>query len=210
MAGFNSDVTIGDSTYHVQTQEIPGGVESLVYRGGQVVYAHRAAGDERETQQLHQDIVERLQQGSLELWVGEDEAIEVVSLSEEIEGTDQETAGPGGGLVARLAAFVRGQRAHKQRPASFRIDSASMRKAVAEGSGVVTAQLLHDNGAPVAGAEIEVECFRILGPSKMLMAGPTDDNGCASFACDIPSVRPGGLLLRSRWHGGEATARFLV
>lgn len=206
MTGFNTDVHTQGDHYHVQTQVTRAGVETLVYMGGQVVYARRAegAGDKVAPRQ-HQSIVESLEEGSLDLFVG-DEEIEVLSLAESLRA-DAES---GEGVFARMADFVRRYKQRHLQPPSFWIDAHALRQVAVSGSGPVTARLAHAGGQPVAGAMVEIERFELFGPSTRLTAATTDKDGSLTFDCHLGQVRPAGLMLRSEWHGDETTARFLV
>ncbi len=205
MAGFNTDVQTGDDRYHVQTQVTRAGVETLVYLGGQVVYARRTAnaGTEEATQQ-HERIVASLEDGSLDLFGGDGSGDQ--SLAESIN----RGAVASDGILSRLGDFMRRNRTDRQAPPAFHIDSAALRRIAVEGSGTVTARLVNASGKPVVGAAVEVEHFRLLGPSIRLTGVTTDDDGSVTFDCELGYARPVGLTLRSEWEGAEATARFLV
>ena len=205
MGGFNTDVQAGDDRYHVQTQVTRAGVETLVYLGGQVVYARRLANaGTDEAAQQHERIVASLEDGSLDLFVGDDNGDQ--TLAESINRGAMASEG----ILSRLGDFVRRNRTDRHAPPAFHIDSAALRRIAAEGSGTVTARLVNASGKPVAGAAVEVEHFRLLGPSTRLSGATTDRDGSVTFDCEVGDVRPVGLTLKSEWEGSEATARFLV
>lgn len=205
MSGFNTDVRVEDDQYHVQTQVTRAGVETLVYLGGQVVYARRIADTgEAEATRQHQRIVGSLEDGSLDLFVAEGQ--DGAPVAESINGG----AASGTGLLARLADFVRRQRKRRRKSPEFWIDAEALRRVSNRGNGSVTARLAFATGKPVAGASVEVERFELFGPSTPLAEVTTDEDGSLTFACEFGGVRPVGLILTSQWDGDEATARFLV
>lgn len=205
MSGFNTDVRVEDDQYHVQTQVTRAGVETLVYLGGQVVYARRIANaGEPDATKQHERIVGSLEDGSLDLFVGEGQ--DGAPLAESINGG----AASGTGLLARLGNFVRRQRRGRCKSPEFWIDAEALRRVAIDGSGSVTARLAFATGKPVAGVSVEVERFELFGPSAHLAEVTTDEDGSLTFACELGGVRPVGLMLTSRWDGDETTARFLV
>lgn len=198
VSGFNTDINAQGEHYHVQTQETRAGVETLVYMGGQVVYARCSEDPGTKPTAQHNSVVGALQVGKLELFETERSAA-------------PEARSEGGeGLLNRMAEFVRRYTQRGQRPPSFWIDTEDLRTITASGSGSITARLVFATGKPVAGATVEVEQFQLLGPATRLADATTDKDGSVTFDCELGDVRPVGLMLRSEWNGDETTARFLV
>lgn len=205
MSGFNTDVRARGERYHVQTQMTRAGAETLVYMGGQVVYARRMPNvDEDHARKQHERVVASVEDASLDLFAGDDSG--GGSLAESVNGG----AASGDGLLRRLSDFVHRQRKGRRQPPAFSIDTRALRRIAADGSGSVTARLAFATGKPVAGVSVAVERFQLLGPSTHIVEATTDDDGSLTFDCELGDVRPVGLMLRSEWDGDETTARFLV
>ncbi len=206
MTGFNSDIRVGGDHYHVQTQVTPGGVETLIYMGGQVVFARRCEQAEQDSASAqHQEIVGVLEHGELDLFVG-DGHTEVETLADSL--TEEPDTAPG--LFARLAELIGSHKRRRQDPPKFWVDVGALRRVGDTGSGAVEARLTFPGGRAVAGATVEVERFDLFGPPTRLKSLITDSNGNLSISCEVGPRRPAGLVLRTETDGRQATARYLI
>ena len=205
MSGFNSDIEANGDQYHVQTQVTPGGVETLVYRGGQVVYSRRCqAIDTEAANEQHEAIVSALKRGGLNLFVQDDERQPQVPPKP--NGDDSVNSG----LLARLAEFVGGQRKSRREVPRFWVDASDLRRAGSIGSGAVTACLAFPSGKPIAGVAVEIERFDLLGPSTKMGSLITDSEGNLTIICRLGEQRPSGLRLTSELDGYRASASYLI
>jgi hypothetical protein len=178
--GFNSDVCVGDTVYHVQTQDrgiARPVIDTLVYAQGRVVHRRTSgyedllsAGDlsqpalQQRVQQQHRAVVEDLRAGSL-----------------------------------KLDAAAAGIRVQLLNPASWLAAGIATLKIEVRARG---------KGQPVADVAVEVTLEGTNNPLRF--AARTDSQGCAELSFPMPELAPAGaaLVIRAAGRGGEDEGRY--
>lgn len=169
--GFNTDVRLEDTVYHVQTEDRGAAhpyIDTLVYAQGRVVHRRTSSyGDllespgaseailERRVEEQHRSVIEELRAGTLPL------------------------SGP-----AAPPAAPRGIQVELRNPASW------------VASGIATLLIeVRDRGTrrPTPGADIEVELGGPRGPIRF--SARTDARGAVEVSFPLPELGPGGAML---------------
>lgn len=185
--GFNSDVRLGETVYHVQTEDRGAAhpfIDTTVYFGGQVLHRRSSsyrdllgsgepsqAALQQRVEQQHRSVIEELHAGTLKL----DRA------------------------AARRAGRRAGIRVQLLNPATWLVS----------GSAVLQVEVrARSTGEHVAGANVEVTVEGVRGPTRF--AARTTSQGRAELTFPLPELGPGGatLVIRAAGSSGEDEIRY--
>ncbi len=184
--GFNSDVPVGDTVYHVQTEDrgiARPFIDTVVYARGRVVHRRTSSYEDllgsgelsepavqHRVEQQHRAVIEELRAGVLQL----------------------EAAGAG-------PAAARGIQVQLLNPASWLAGGIATLKVEVHARG---------KGRPAADVAVEVTLEGADGPIRFAVC--TNSQGCAELSFPMPELAPGGaaLVIRAASPDGEDEVRY--
>jgi len=188
--GFNTNVRLGDTLYHVQTEDRGAGhpfIDTTVYAQGRVLHrrttsyqdlldlagANEAALQQRVKQQ-HRSVIEELRSGALKLDAPAAKAAPAASAS---AGIQVQLLNPASWLASGTARLQIEVRARGSRQ-------------------------------PVAGVDVEVALDGARGPVRS--AARTNEQGFAELSFPMPELGPGrtALVIRAAGPSGEDEIRY--
>jgi hypothetical protein len=203
VTGFNTDVEHGGRVYHVQTEDKGVGnplIETLVYRGGEILAARRSTYDDlraggfdeaavaRRIEEQHNAVIADVKAGHFDVRkprpFGEG-IISSRSFDEVVLEFLRSEMGPDPLVVSVLD------------PGALRGGAASTMK--------ILVTRTH-SGDGVAGAEVRVRLITTAGKPRNLATGRTDGSGVAAFEVVLPEIGRGAAAVVVQAQSGKEIA----
>lgn len=189
-SGFNTDVRVGDSLFHIQTEDRGPAhpvIDTVVYRNGRVL--HRRASDYSEFADSSQFATEELRNRVREQHKSVIEALRAGSLDAEIAAAAQQAS--------------QAQDAQAAQSDGIQVQLLNLSSWLSAGKVLLDLEISRrSDNSPAAGVEVEATIEGSL--KETLERATTDDRGRARIQFPLPPLGKGDLALVVRAKSGAA------
>jgi hypothetical protein len=193
--GRNTNLKLGDATFHIQTEdrgETHASIDTMVYQQGRVLFRRATSysdllpldDDRRQALKLrlddqHDTIIEEIRSGTLQLKI---------------------PAAPTPPVAPPKA----------QGPRTLVVELANPKSCLSGKHAVLLLAVRHENGEPVAGAKVIVEMEG--SENAIPFLGQTDDSGRARVEFEMPRITApeAALVIRAEDHTAKGHLRFAL